>query len=72
MTIQTAILIVVIIALIVMAIRAHGKIMVLEYRILLLTEAFAIAQEGEGSSLAKQTRAEIDKKYFLFDKIMQQ
>ncbi len=72
MTVETAVLIAVIFGLIVNTFRIQGWVMVLDCRLLLLTEAFAESQGKEGAPLAKQIRDEINKKHFLLDKLMSQ
>jgi hypothetical protein len=61
-----------IIALIWTNLRLSGKIMILEYRVLLVTEALA-EMEGstESKKVAAQTREEIKKKHWFLDALAQ-
>ena len=50
----------------------HGRITILEYRALLMTEIIAEMEGGKDSAaVAKQARDEINKRYWLLDKIAQ-
>ena len=71
MTTEAVILIAVIVVLFGWVFHLHAKLNMLEYRVLLLTEAFAESQGKEGASLAKQTRDEIRKKHRFLDALAQ-
>lgn len=71
MTIETVVLIIVIVLLFAWIFHVYAKLNVLEYRVLLLTEAFAESQGKEGAGLAKQARSEIKKNHRFLDAIAQ-
>ncbi len=72
MSIETIAIVLIVIALIWTNLGLRGRITILEYRHLLVTEALATMEGGKDSAVvAKQARDEINKKYWLIDKIAQ-
>jgi hypothetical protein len=71
MTTEVVILIAVIAVLFGWIFHLHTKYNALEYRVLLLTEAFAESQGKEGEGLAKQIRSEIKKNHWMLDALVQ-
>ena len=72
MNTQTIAFAIVVFAIIWTNLRFSGRIMMLEYRLLLATEALAEMEGSKESKLvAKQARDEITKRYWFLDKIVQ-
>lgn len=71
MTLETVLLIAVILALFAWVFHLHARLNALEYRTLLLTEAFAESQGKEGQELANQIRGEIKKNHWFLDALAQ-
>lgn len=66
----TTVLLIVVIALVWMYLHFTGRVMILEYKVLLLTETVAeLEGSKESKVVAKQARDEINKRFWLIDKM---